>query len=355
MEKYIELLQKFMNCKSVSSDIGAVNKAEDLMYDYLKAAGLYCRQEIIDNRHVTYAATCEDTPDILFNSHMDIVPPSTANQMIIKKENSIIKGRGVDDCLGNAVTVARILIELQGKAKVAAFFTADEEIGGSTTLAMIHKGYCANKIAIIMDGEAYSIATAQKGIIIFKFIARGKGGHSSTPWCFDNPIDKLLDGYAKFKAAWPFSASAEEQWNNTMTPCIISAGNANNQIPDYAEMTVNVRYTSLEDQNYILDLARKSSGLEVEADRDCLPYFADESNPILIGLKDALQCEFPQEKVSFIHMNGATDARHMRSLSVPVAILGIPGGGAHSANEWADVNGMEKYVECLKKYALGEN
>ena len=218
---------------------------------------------------------------------------------------------------------------------------------------MVERGYNARKIGIVMDGGAYSVCTAQKGILILKFVARGVTGHASAPWAFDNAIAKLLDGYARFKAAWPEKATAKDQWHDTMTPCIIKGGNANNQIPDYAELTVNIRYTNKEDESNIIDMAMRTSGLEVSTTRGCEPLYADESNPALIRLKDALQESFTDHDVSFVHMNGATDARHMGDMGIPIAVLGIPGGGAHYANEWASVSGIRRYADCLEKYIMG--
>ncbi len=353
MEKYLELLKRLMDCKAVSSDVNAVDAAERTMGGFLEDEGLHVRYEELCGRRVAYASTVDGgTPGILFNAHLDVVPPLAEGQFTLSEKDGILKGRGVEDCQGNAICVAKILCDLKGKANVAAFFSADEELGGETTLAMVRKGYAAGRIAIVMDGDPYGIVTAQKGIIVLKFAARGTSGHSSTPWLFDNPICRLMEGYDRFRRAWPFKADAEDQWHPTFAPCMVNGGFAENQIPDYAEMTVNIRYTRQEDYQFIMDLARNSSGLDVTLERECRPYSCDEGSDAILGLKEALGKAFPDKGVAFRRMNGATDARHMGDMGVPVAILGIPGGGAHSADEWADIRGIAQYAECLENYAL---
>ncbi len=353
MEKYIELMRKLMTCKSVTSDVKAVNAAENTMREFLEAEGLHCSMEDIDGRTILYASTVPGkVTDVIFNAHLDVVPPSNSDDHVLKIDGDTLRGRGTEDCLGNAICCAKIMCELKGKASVGTFFTGDEENGGSTTRGMVVRGYNARKIGIVMDGSAYNVCTAQKGILVLKFTAKGRTGHSSAPWLFENAIDKLLDGYAKFKAAWPVKATAEDPWHDTMTPCIIKGGNANNQIPDYAELIVNIRYINPEDENNIIDMAMRTSGLEVSVYRGCKPLYADEKNVALAKLKDSMQEFFPEHKVAFHHMNGATDARHMGDMGIPIAVLGIPGGGAHSANEWSSISGIDQYSVFLKKYVL---
>ena len=353
MEKYIELMRKLMACKSVTADVSAVNAAENTMREFLEAEGLHCTMENIDGRTILYASTDEGKlTDVIFNAHLDVVPPSNPDDHVLKIDGDTLRGRGTEDCIGNAICCAKIMCELKGRASVGTFFAGDEENGGSTSKGMADRGYNARKIGIVMDGGAYTVCTAQKGILVLKFVARGRAGHSSQPWLFDNAIDKLLDGYARFKAAWPVKACAADNWHDTMAPCIITGGNANNQIPDYAELTINIRFINEADESKILEMAKKTSGLEVSVYRGCKPLYADESNPALIGLKDSIQAFFPDKKVTYLHMNGATDARHMGGMGIPIAVLGIPGGGAHSATEWASISGIRKYAECLEKYIL---
>ena len=57
---------------------------------------------------------------------------------------------------------------------------------------------------------------------------------------------------------------------------------------------------------------------------------------------------------TFVKMNGATDARHLKVLNVPIAIMGIVGGGAHSANEFADLDTIEGLAEIFERFIMEE-
>ena len=58
-------------------------------------------------------------------------------------------------------------------------------------------------------------------------------------------------------------------------------------------------------------------------------------------LKADMQKRFPDHKIEFYRMHGATDARHFAELGVPIAILGSEGGGMHSAGEWVSLASLE--------------
>lgn len=183
-QEYLDLLKELISYRPISAEVEKVNRAEDRMAEFLKGKGLYCVTEIIDGRHVVYASTRPGKiQDVLFNAHMDVVPAAYEFQYTAEEKDGRLYGRGSDDCLGNAVTVAQFLVEAKDRYAVSAVFTADEEIGGFTTAGMVKLGYGAKKAALVVDGGGYGrITYSQKGIIIIKLKAKGRGGHASTPW-----------------------------------------------------------------------------------------------------------------------------------------------------------------------------
>ena len=53
-------------------------------------------------------------------------------------------------------------------------------------------------------------------------------------------------------------------------------------------------------------------------------------------------------------MYGATDARHFKKLGRPIAILGLAGRGAHSANEKLPLDSLQETADFLVQFA-GKN
>lgn len=348
----VELLKKLIACKAVTENIPAVNNAVDLMHEFLSSNGIYCIEEkCSDGRKILYAATEETkAPDVLLNAHLDVVP-ATEEQFIPRIDGDIMYARGTGDCQGSATVLADLLLRLKGKASIGAIFSTDEEEGGNTTGYMVRHGYTAKKSILIIDGSPYTLAIAQKGIIDCILRANSKGGHSSTPWMFKNPIDMLIDGYVKLREVWP-ETSEDDQWNDTMAPCILNAGFAHNQIPDTAEMLINIRFINQADCETIIEKIKEITGLEVIIRSISEPFFADENNPIIQKLTVAMQEKFPDKEITLSRMNGATDARHFAKLSAPIAVLGVDGDGIHTANEWVKLSSLDEYADLLEKFIL---
>ena len=171
---------------------------------------------------------------------------------------------------------------------------------------MVERGYGATKAALVLDhGGDYNITYAQKGILILKVTARSHGGHSSAPWAFRNPVDMLTDAYQKLRKEWGNPVS-EEDWRNSMAPCVIAGGDAENRIPDTAEMVLNFRYVADEDYQKIIDLVT-ATGLEVSVLRTCPPVSNDINAPALQLLQQAFQSVLAHP-VRFIRMCGATES-----------------------------------------------
>ena len=347
-----ELYKDLIRCRAVSADIPAVNKSEKTLLAFLQKNGFYCSEELINGRVVVYASTEPGkVADILLNAHLDVVPAAYEEQFEPRIEGTRMYARGAYDCIGNAMAMIQCMLEARGKYSIGAIFTADEEIGGETTAGMVERGYGARKVALVVDGGYGSITYAQKGIIIMKLTATGTGGHASVPWTLDNPIDRLMDGYIRFRNAWT-NPTAENTWGDSMAPCILKAGEAHNAIPDTAEMTINIRYTTDEAYEKIIRMAEELTGVDVSILETCPPVVMDPQAPALQILGKAFEAVDPDlAPIKYSRLMGATDARHLRSLGVPIGIIGATGGGVHGKAEYLELPSIDRLTDILLKYA----
>lgn len=337
-----------------TANIPAINRNAEKLKKYLEENGVICSVTDVEGRHVLYASVCPgETPDYLLNAHMDVVPVITQDQTEPVLKDDILYGRGAYDCLCSVICITELLMKIKGKAKVGAFFTMDEEKGGSTTKAMIEKGFTANKAIIIIDGGFKKLIYAQKGIISLRLIANGKGGHSSRPWLFDNPIDRLMDGYLKLRSSWQQPTSLNP-WQDSMAATIISGGAVTNQIPDTAEMTINIRYTNIDDYDKIVRFVKEKTGLQVLLDRQSNPVSMSPEHPELLRLKSYYEKAYPGEEIKVERMFGATDARHCAKLKVPAIVMGVNGAGAHEACEYCVLSSIDKNCDMLIDYIMNK-
>lgn len=355
MQTDLDLLKRLVEIPSETHDVAQCNRAANLMREYLEARGVLCTVEKLGDRDFLCAAT---TPgkvhDYLFNAHLDVVPagPELYRPRI---EGDRLLARGSSDCKGAAVVIAQVLCAMLGKADVGAVFSTDEETGGATSAEAVRLGYDARRMIGVVDSAPYKITTAHKGIVDLRLVARGRNAHSSLPWEGDNAIDRLLDGYARLRAAWPKNAPGPDgdQWFDTYSAVIVSGGTAHNKIPDEASLLVNVRYTVPGDEDRIEAFVRDTTGLEVRRETCCRPFVCDENEPIFGRLADIMRRAWPDKGVGFVRMNGATDARHFGVSRAPIAVLGIDGGDCHTDKEWVGIRGIGEMADVLCALCAG--
>ena len=345
----LALLETLIRTRPVTTDTARVNAATGVMHDFLESHGMFCRVEELNGRHILYASNRESgTPEIILNSHMDVVPAEPEQFEPIVRDGKLF-GRGACDCLGDAVCVAKIL--LTAKAHVAAVFSADEETGGETTKHMVELGYTAKHAVLILDSSDPTIVYAQKGIVVVHLTAKGRDGHAAYPWRCDDPIDKLMAGFAKFRAKWQ-NPTSEDDWRNSMSACMMSAGSAPNQIPREATMTINFRIVDEASREAILRDLAETTGCEVTLGEDIPPVSFDRNDPIFQKLQQALsEHAYGGREVPLARLCGATDSRHWRALSIPVPVLGVTGGNEHSANEYVVLDSIGRYADAIVKFA----
>ncbi len=347
----VKLVKQLMEFQTVSEDIQNINKCVDFLKQYLETNGVYTRLEKLKTRKILYAAVRKTkTPAILFNAHLDVVP--AADKMFrLKKQNGCIYGRGTADCLGNCAVLAQVLIQCRDRSDVGVIFSTDEEIGGNTTRAMIHKGYRGD-IIIIMDSvrDRCDITTAQKGVLTLKLTASGKSCHGSSPWLGKNAIDRLIKGYIKIKTLFPQIKRGDE-WHTSLSANMISAGTVFNRVPDHAEMILDIRYTETTSPRDLIGKIRKISGLKIDIEADYPVFCCDEHGIVLQELRSFMAKNL-RRRINLIRMNGATDARHFVNLKVPVAMIGIPGKGHHADEERVNIKQMLNYQAMLVRLCM---
>ncbi len=130
---------------------------------------------------------------------------------------------------------------------IELILTSDEEIGGHNGLkALVDNKRINPKIAILPDGLAnFNLIVAQKGPIHLFLKAKGKSTHAAFPWRGENAVDRVLDCANKIKKELNLGKS-EKEWLPTASLTQISAKSAINQIPDSAEICLDLRITEKE-------------------------------------------------------------------------------------------------------------
>ena len=355
----VDFLREMVAIPSVSTDIPQVNRAVRTMKAYLEKRGVYCSVETTpEGKEVLYASlTPGKGHDFVLAPHLDVVAAADPVQFTMKREGDKVIGRGVYDCKGRAVAVAETLCALAGKnLSVGCIFGSDEELGGFTTTWMaVEKGYAPKKMAIVADTRGLRIVYAHKGQTFYRVKARGRSGHSSSPWACDDSITKIARAYVRIRDIWDARHPIpDDKWSDVLTPTVIHAdGGALNMIPGAVDLVLNLRSVNPGAKDEALELIKAETGCEVEIVRHSPPVYSDPSHPLMQRLRQSM-CKTLGRDVSLGRMMSATDARCFVSCGVPIAIIGTEGHGAHAADEWDSLSSMDDMKRVLVDFLAQE-
>ena len=355
----VELLKELMSIPSESVDVPQNNRAVLCLkrwFDRRGVCNVICTNDV--GRTVIYASTVPGRKhDIVFVTHVDVVPASEDGQYKPEVRDGFLYGRGACDTKGNAVVIAQTIANLVGTGSVGAVFATDEEqrpAGLDTPTVLLNDGYIPQKFIIIGDtnGEFQdSLTIAEKGHAMVKLIARGRGGHSSMPWAADNPIPKLLDAYRKVESTFPKPDDPDEHWCDYLTPTRLIGAKAGNIIPDTAEMHLSYRFIRPDGPQWLKGYLERTTGLEVFVPAKCrMPVISSPDNSFVKSLHEAMKRKWPERSIPFTRMSCATDATRYAHLNLPTVIFGATGFGTHAKQERVSLQSLVEYTEMFTDY-----
>jgi acetylornithine deacetylase len=123
---------------------------------------------------------------LLFNTHLDVVPPSPGQDQAFEPQVSAhrVYGRGACDAKGQLAALFTALLAAQRlgvrlNGDVLAHLVVEEEVGGNGTLAMARRGERADG-CIVMEPTDLRILSSVRGAVWFRLTCTGRAGHSGS-------------------------------------------------------------------------------------------------------------------------------------------------------------------------------
>ncbi len=187
-------------------------------------------------RFNVYASLPGVTPDIVFSSHMDTVPPFLGP---CREDAERLYGRGACDAKGIIATQIAAVEQLRAAGKrVAMLYVVGEERDSAGALAA---NQTPKGSRFLINGEPTDnrLALASKGCLRVELRAHGKMAHSAYPELGESAIDKLLAALHEIQAI-PLPV-VEGIGDCTLNIGVVHGGVAPNVIPDKAEAQILIR------------------------------------------------------------------------------------------------------------------
>jgi acetylornithine deacetylase len=266
-----------------------------------------------DARWNVYAGIAGKTPDLVFSTHLDTVPP----YIPFREDAEFMYGRGVSDAKGIiAAQVAAAEALRAADFRIGLLFVSGEErdSAGAKTANLAAKGS-----RFLINGEPTDnrLALASKGSLRVALRASGRMAHSAYPELGQSAVHKLVEVLAKLlELDLPVT---EDVGPSTLNIGQIHGGYAPNVIADKAEAQVLVRLVGdsapvraaiveaahgLADVDFTLEIPfvrlRAVEGLPTMVAKFTtdIPQLSNWGEPLLLGPGDIHVAHTPQEKLA---------------------------------------------------------
>jgi acetylornithine deacetylase/succinyl-diaminopimelate desuccinylase-like protein len=299
------------------------------------------------------------------------------------EENGYFFGRGTLDNKASVALLTATFLQMRARdftptRDLILVFTGDEETSGANARMLLseRRDLVDGEFALNSDSGGgvlseesgapigYSLQTAEKSYASFTFTARNPGGHSSLPRP-DNAIYELSDALSRVRAySFPVmwndttieamrvggprvggalgaamsrfavnprdrraiaALSAHPAYNGqirtTCVPTLLSAGHADNALPQRATATINCRIFPGVSIETVEAQLQSLAGDEIEVSTLDPEYWSSEASPlrqdVLAAVTRAVHASYPDVAITPSMSNGASDSVFFRGAGIP--------------------------------------
>lgn len=237
-----ELLERLVATPSVSGDECRI---ADFVTRYARGFGATVERTA---NNVWFSFGTSSGPTLLFNSHLDTVPPCagwSADPHRPRWKGRRLVGLGANDAKGAVTAMLALAAGIAADARripgrVVFALTAEEETGGANGIASVLDAIGPVDAAVVGEPTSLEACTAQRGMLLLKCVAHGESGHVAHG-AGANAIEVAARDVGKLAALafepHPLLGTTRAQVTQIM------GGLARNQVPDRCEFFVDLRTT----------------------------------------------------------------------------------------------------------------
>lgn len=372
-DEIVEFLRQVVRIPSVTgqeAEVGAV------IADKLRELGIEVRVvEAIPGRpNVLGIWSGAPGPRLVFNGHMDVVPPGPSDEWEVDPWSAElvgdrIYGRGTVDMksgLCASIMAVAVLKDMGFHPRGSVLLTCvcDEEVGGKYgTCYLLENGLIQGDFGINCEATNRRIEIAHKGILRATVTVRGKAIHGSRPWLGVDAIEKAVRAINELYAHRDVIKSRRHALLGypTLVVGTVHGGTCPNMIPSKCEFTVDRRLipgethdsAEAEIADILERLAREDpefrAAMEITNRRPILDV--PEDSVVVRALKESVR-ELTGAEPEVGGKDAGTDASLiMAATGMPMPIYG-PGNylrGSLAPNEYVEVDDL---LLATRVYAL---
>ncbi len=290
-------------------------------------------------------------PRLLLVGHHDTVFPAGT---VAARPFAVVDGRatgpGVFDMKAGLVQAIHAIASLDDRSGIEVLVNSDEEIGSTTSRALIEARAAACGAVLVLEPSADggALKTGRKGTGTFEVRVHGKAAHAGL-----EPEKGINSLVAAAELIGCIATLGDPSTGTTVTPTVAAAGTADNVVPAETRFTVDVRVVEPGEKERV---EAAMAGLRTGVDGALIqvsggigrPPMHESASAALFPLAVAAAARLGQPVLSGVAVGGGSDGNFTAAIGVPTLDgLGAVGGGAHADHEHVLVDTMVARTELL--------
>ncbi len=351
-------IEAIVNIESPSRNASQVAKSAAMLESIIQRVALRS-SVLVDSAvgpHVLVPA--RGAARILLLGHHDTVHPiGTLAVRPFSNDGKVLRGPGVFDMATGIVQAiyAMAVLESSGvdTSRIEMLWTSDEEIGSSTSRALIEERAQAlgkNGAVLVLEPSANdgALKIARKGTGTFDVRIAGRASHAGLEP--EKGINALLELAHQVQR---ISTFGNAELGTTVTPTVASAGTTDNTVPAEAHVLVDARVVVPEEKIRVEKLMSSlvpvvpGASISVSGSLHRPPMHSSMSEE-LFALAVESQRAVNGESINGVSVGGGSDGNFTAALGIRTLDgLGAVGAGAHGETEHVVVESIAPRIALL--------
>jgi LysW-gamma-L-lysine carboxypeptidase len=303
----------------------------------------------------------EGEPVILLCGHMDTV----AGILPLRVEEGKIYARGAVDAKGPLAAMVMAALEASKdprfKGKILVSSVVEEEATSKGVRHLITQGIKADYAIFGEPSGVENICVGYKGQVQLKVTVKTETGHASTPWFYDNALEKAYELWEliKTQSSYP-SLDPSVSPYNAVTACLVRlvGGEATSVIPFEAEMNLDIRipiqFTTAKVAEQLSKIIAKyqAANPTIVVKHEILdtvePFEVNKASPLVHVMASSVR-KVIGKPATLMHKTGTGDMNILgKAMNLPIVTYG-PGDSHldHTLDEHIEIS---EYLQAIEVY-----
>ncbi|TRO50487.1 M20/M25/M40 family metallo-hydrolase [Candidatus Bathyarchaeota archaeon] len=349
-------VQLLTNLLGIYSPSGKEEVIATFLVEEMTKLGFKVRKDAIGN---VIGEIGDGEPIILLCGHMDTV----AGHIPLRVEKGKIYARGAVDAKGPLAAMIMaaesVAKEPSFKAKIVVASVVEEEATSRGVKHLIKDGISADYAIFGEPSGVGNITIGYKGNLHIKITCKTETGHSSTPWLYENAIEKGFEIWQQIKASLK-PVETQQSPFYAVTACLtkLSGGRANSVIPFESETHIDLRVPPQFTVEQIFnnakkiieeyDIANPKVKVNVFVEDSNEAFEVDKSSPLVKALSSSIR-KVRGKPAMLLRKTGTGDMNILgRAMNAPIVTYGP--GDSHLDHTKDEHIVLSEYLDSIQVY-----